>query len=301
LSDPYDCVVCLKPIEVAADGKIRIEGIVRHEKWLWGPYPVHEPCRLDIRTFYDRLLGDGVHVARGFRTRADDAQTAELLEEWARAMPGTPAKHWPGDWSRKTPPLETPWPEFTDLIDLRHKHLAGLIAKRGSREAPAGTAVAVHAAVSGNRVLLFTGYPPQLTRPTLAVDETHSPSPGLIGQAVESVRPDLVVVERWERMHPDRPTDGSRASALESVGHELKRTVLRHQIPFVVTTSVVHDVDVQRPLIYGVDRDSPAAIMTEFCNPLLLLRRDSPAEVLVRVQRHDSIADNTVHAVAWKG
>ncbi|MBD0671642.1 hypothetical protein [Streptomyces sp. CBMA156] len=301
MSSLYDCVVCLKPIKVAPDGKIRIEGIVKHEKqWLWGPYPVHESCRLNIRTIYDQLLGDGIHVAIGFRTPAADPETAELLDEWAGATPGSVAKEWPGDWSRHVPPLETPWPEFTDLIDLSHNHLTGLIAKRGSSEAPAGTALAVHAAAAGKRVLLFTGYPPQLTRPTLVVDETHSPTPDGVSRAMQSVRPDLVVIERWERMHADRPVGGTRADVLESIGLELKRAILDHGIPCVVTTSVLGDVDVQYPLLHRIGLDSPAAIMVEFCNPLLLLKRHSPAEVLVRVERHMSMQDQTVHAVAWK-
>ncbi|MGW3077886.1 hypothetical protein [Kitasatospora sp. NPDC001132] len=301
MSSLYDCVVCLRPIEAEPDGKIRIEGIVKHEKqWLWGPYPVHEPCRLDIRTMYDRLLGDGIHVAAGFRAKADDPETTALLSEWARATPGSVAQRWPGDWSRHASPLETPWPEFTDLIDLNHKHLAGLIAKRGSREAPAGTAVAVHSAAAGKRVLLFTSYPPELTRPTLVVNETHNPTPDTVSRAMRGVQPDLVVIERWERMHADRPIGGSRADVLESVGLDLKRTILDHETPCVVTTSVIGDVDVQHPLLRWIDPDSPAAIMVEFCNPLLVLKRHSPAEVLVRVERHMSKQDRTVHRVAWK-
>ncbi|OKI95064.1 hypothetical protein AMK19_32845 [Kitasatospora sp. CB01950] len=301
LSIPYDCVVCLKPIEVAPDGTIRIEGIVKQEKqWLWGPYPVHEPCRLDIRTIYDQLLGDGVHSAIGYRTKADDPETTQMLSTWAQAFPGSVAHEWPGDWSRHVPPLETPWPEFTHLIDLNHKHLAGLVAKRGSREATAGTAIAVHAAATGKRVLLFTGYPPQLTRPTLVIDETHSPTPDVVDQAMKSAQPDLVVIERWERMHADRPVGGSRADVLESIGHDLKRTVLDHEIPCLVTTSIPGDVEVQRPLPHWIDLDSPVAIMIEFCNPLLLLKRHTPAEVLVHVERHMSMQDRTVHAVAWR-
>ncbi|MEU9617410.1 hypothetical protein AB0D56_38800 [Streptomyces sp. NPDC048209] len=161
--------------------------------------------------------------------------------------------------------------------------------------------MAVHLAAAGKQVLLFTGYPPPLSRPTLVVDKTPNPTPGLVDQALACVRPDLLVIERWERMHPDQADGASRTSELENIGQALKQTVLRHKLPCVVTTSLPQDMDLNRPLMRWAGHDSPAGIMTEFCSPLLVLRRSSPAEVLVRLELHTTMTDSTVRAVAWRG
>ncbi|MFG3229684.1 hypothetical protein ACGF07_33555 [Kitasatospora sp. NPDC048194] len=159
----------------------------------------------------------------------------------------------------------------------------------------------MHLAAAGKQVLLFTGYPPPLSRPTLVVDKTPNPTPGLVDQALACVRPDLLVIERWERMHPDQADGASRTSELENIGQALKQTVLRHKLPCVVTTSLPQDMDLNRPLMRWAGHDSPAGIMTEFCSPLLVLRRSSPAEVLVRLELHTTMTDSTVRAVAWRG
>jgi hypothetical protein len=52
------CFVCHEPIDVAKEpkGKLRLEGVTEGPKfkaWVWGPEPVHEPCRLDLVTPFD--------------------------------------------------------------------------------------------------------------------------------------------------------------------------------------------------------------------------------------------------------
>ena len=50
------CYVCKQVIEPDAQGMIRVEGVTelpRGKAWVWGPEPVHEDCRLDLKTPYD--------------------------------------------------------------------------------------------------------------------------------------------------------------------------------------------------------------------------------------------------------
>jgi hypothetical protein len=58
----WTCHVCSEHIEPDDRGHIRLEGITKQPKgmaWVWGPVPVHEPCRLKLRTPYDDQVGDG--------------------------------------------------------------------------------------------------------------------------------------------------------------------------------------------------------------------------------------------------
>lgn len=315
MSPSYDCVVCLETIKPSVDGTLRIEGInTGSGEWAWGPYPVHEPCRLNIITGYEWLVAEGTHVARGFRAAAHDPDTVALLENWARLSPNSVAKQWPGHWSRATPPLPLPWPELTNLVDLRYRHLVGLIAPRGSHEATAGTVIAVHAAVSGKQVLLFTSYPPRLSPPSLRIDTSAHPTPERVRASMRRLRPDLVVIERWERMHSERirakPDEEweeqdesrplSRAAALDAIGGDLKRAVCQNDVPTLVTLSVTQEIELERPRLGWAGRDSPASIMTEFCEPLLALKRHSTTEVQARLERHGSMPEDTMHTVAWK-
>lgn len=65
----YDCEICGKPIEPNADGKIRVEGITHQappRPWAWGPVPVHEECRLLVKTPYDDQLGEAFQATSDF-------------------------------------------------------------------------------------------------------------------------------------------------------------------------------------------------------------------------------------------
>jgi hypothetical protein len=56
----YVCEVCGERIEPDARGKIRLEGVTHQsapKAWVWGPVPVHEDCRLRLRTPYDDRVG----------------------------------------------------------------------------------------------------------------------------------------------------------------------------------------------------------------------------------------------------
>lgn len=289
VSAVYECVVCQKDIIVPPGGKVRIEGILRGEDWAWGPYPSHERCRLDLRTPYDQQLGDGRHFAYGARHSISDPETAALLNSRTASVGAS------GFGVR----VETPWPEFTDLLNDHTWRLAGLIAARGSKEATAGTWIAVHAAVSGATALLFTGYPPPLTRPSLLIDEATNPTPEDVARAIEAAQPDLVVIERWERMHHDEEVEGGRTDELIAIGDELMRVVVG--TPTIVTTSIVEDIDLDRHLTQWTGPNTPAPVtMQNFCRPLLVLKRASPAEVDVRVERPNFLPENTQQAVAWK-
>jgi hypothetical protein len=56
----YVCEVCGERIQPDHQGKIRLEGVTHanaRKAWLWGPAPVHEDCRLRLRTPYDDQVG----------------------------------------------------------------------------------------------------------------------------------------------------------------------------------------------------------------------------------------------------
>lgn len=62
----YTCAVCDTAVLPNAEGKIRLEGITEGETgmaWVWGPVPVHDPCRLHLKTPYDERVGDGRYRA----------------------------------------------------------------------------------------------------------------------------------------------------------------------------------------------------------------------------------------------
>lgn len=54
------CAVCLEEITTPT---VRMEGVERDEAagggYVWGPVPVHEACRVHVRTPYDDRLGAG--------------------------------------------------------------------------------------------------------------------------------------------------------------------------------------------------------------------------------------------------
>lgn len=68
----YYCEVCGNLIEPNAAGRIRLEGIT-HESapkaWVWCPVPVHEACRLLLKTPDDDRIGKG-YVALSDSLRA---------------------------------------------------------------------------------------------------------------------------------------------------------------------------------------------------------------------------------------
>jgi hypothetical protein len=54
------CAVCKTPL---TSPKIRLEGVTAssddpHRPWLWGPVMVHDPCRLELQTPWDDVVGD---------------------------------------------------------------------------------------------------------------------------------------------------------------------------------------------------------------------------------------------------
>jgi hypothetical protein len=58
----YVCEVCKHAIPPDDRGKIRLEGVTHlsaPKAWVWGPVPVHDKCRLYLRTPYDDRIGAG--------------------------------------------------------------------------------------------------------------------------------------------------------------------------------------------------------------------------------------------------
>lgn len=101
----------------------------------------------------------------------------------------------------------TPWPELDELLGLDGPRVVGLVARRGRREEQAGRELAVHAAVTGTRVLLVADRGPELERPFLNTIGGPHPAVADVDQAVRAVRPGLVVVEGWPRFHGGTPID----------------------------------------------------------------------------------------------
>lgn len=58
------CHVCSRPIRAGRDGLIQFEGVTdaKTNMWLWGPVPVHDPCRLVLKTPYDTSIGNGKYL-----------------------------------------------------------------------------------------------------------------------------------------------------------------------------------------------------------------------------------------------
>lgn len=58
------CHVCGRVIVADPDGRIRYEGVTdtKTRMWIWGPVPVHDPCRLYVKTPFDTSIGNGKHL-----------------------------------------------------------------------------------------------------------------------------------------------------------------------------------------------------------------------------------------------
>jgi hypothetical protein len=58
------CFVCSRFIRPGADGLIQFEGVsdAKTNMWVWGPVPVHDPCRLVLSTPFDTSIGNGAYL-----------------------------------------------------------------------------------------------------------------------------------------------------------------------------------------------------------------------------------------------
>ncbi|MFD9354619.1 hypothetical protein [Streptomyces sp. NPDC060031] len=202
--------------------------------------------------------------------------------------------------------IPTPWPELTELAELNHRHKAGIIAQRGSREAKIGRDIAVHAAKAGVPTVLYTGYPPETIPGWLSVDETPAPTAADVNarakRLINGQMPAFVVIERYERLHPvpppatdwDEPVDDpydDPENEPDSWADQLMWSVrdIRIDIPMLFTTVVTPEPDLSRRMSKWLHIDHPAMVMTDVCKPTLLLNRTSPhtVEALMEVDPHE--------------
>ena len=64
------CYFCKQSIAPDAQGMISREGVTEQSKgqnWVWGPEPVHEECRLNLKTPFDDREG---YIHTGEKIRA---------------------------------------------------------------------------------------------------------------------------------------------------------------------------------------------------------------------------------------
>ncbi|MFC9429564.1 hypothetical protein [Streptomyces sp. NPDC056987] len=194
-------------------------------------------------------------------------------------------------------PVPTPWPELTELAELNHRHKVGMIAQRGSREAKIGRDTAVHAARAGVPTVLYTGYPPVTVPDALVVDATPNPTAADVNAKAQRLiggrKPGLIVIERYERLHPEPrpPADPvydpcDDPAELLSWGDQLMWSVrdIRTDIPMLFTTVVTPAPDLSRRLPQWLDVDHPAVVMTDVCKPTLVLARRDHLTVEARLE-----------------
>lgn len=207
----------------------------------------------------------------------------------------------PTPWAEPKAPLPTPWPEFTEAADLVFRHKVGLIAGHGTREADIGRDIALHTVAHGITTLLYTQHPPAERPAHLVVDQIPHPTPEHIKDRmkypVRGQRPELVVIDRYERLRPEErhvPEQYDPIDDLDYVpltdGQQLLWSVrdIHIDVPLLLTTTVWTEPDVSQPLDQWLNHDHPAVVLTEICKPVILLHRTDSQTVEGRVEMSPS-------------
>jgi hypothetical protein len=200
--------------------------------------------------------------------------------------------------------LATPWPDLDPIADIAYNNRIAFVAQRGQHEATIGRRLAAHVVKTGP-VLLFTGYPPTDIPDGLVIDDTACPSPRQVQEAAERMQrrdqgPILVVVERFERMAlPERPEGLTRVEELEEVGSQLRHARVEIGCPLVITTVSDEVPNFRQHIIKWAGVDSPAAILTDYCSRVIVLRRLDDETVEAVVEADDYANPNAVERIAW--
>ncbi len=219
----------------------------------------------------------------------------EGFDEWLEGLRSDP----PCDY------LSTPWPDLDRVADLQHIHRVTFVAQRGQHEATIGRRLAAHVAEE-LPVLLFSSFPPSSQPPKLVIDETSALTPERVEQQVEAMRrsgnaPALVVIERFERMKLDlHSEDWTRTQELEEVGNRLRWSSAERACPLILTTVTDEPPRLDQRVAMWAGIDSPASILTDYSNRLIVLRRRDDNTVEAVVECDDFADPNRVEQLEWE-
>ncbi|MCL7430154.1 hypothetical protein [Streptomyces sp. YS415] len=209
-------------------------------------------------------------------------------------------------------PIPTPWPQLTAALDLVFRHKAGLITQDGTAEARAGQDIALHCAAYGINTLLFTTTPPATAPPALAIETREHPTPDYINNRLLSPargqQPQLVVIERYERLRPDPRHIPAQYDPIDDLDYEpptaaedLLQSVrdIRIEVPLLLTTTVSPQPQMTDPLDRWLHHDHPAVTLTDVCKPVLLVHRTADQTVEGRLEINPQGASGTRLTIEW--